>query len=247
MKYNLSSIKWALYALLGVCVAVIAYISLEVDNYPHKIWLHRCNSIEKLNEKWDDYLHIESDIVYRGNGVFDITHDNDKTYNLNLDSYFKLIKNSNRKMWLDIKNITEINANNMLESLDSLVYQYGIEKGNLIVESSSWKELDLFRKNGYYTSYYVPYNKPVKLTKEQLAECITEMQNIIDSKAVCAISFPGWWYKTIKEKLNRSIDLLTWKHRTTRFELLLTPEGRKMINDSQLKVILIKDKGKYHR
>lgn len=60
--------------------------------------------------------------------------------------------------------------------------------------------------------------------------------------------FPGWWYRPIRQKLNRKIDLLTWKHRTTPFGIYATPpEGLTMLFDSQLKVILVKSKGKYHR
>ena len=61
------------------------------------------------------------------------------------------------------------------------------------------------------------------------------------------MSFPGPWYSTLKEELDRPIDLLTWRHRTTQLEFFLLPMGRKMVNDPQLKVILVKDKGKYHR
>ena len=41
--------------------------------------------------------------------------------------------------------------------------------------------------------------------------------------------------------------LLTWKHRTPQWQLLLTPKGHKMLDDPELKVILVKDKGQYHR
>ena len=73
------------------------------------------------------------------------------------------------------------------------------------------------------------------------------LTEVADSHATRALSFPGWWYSTIRKHLNRPIDLLTWKHRTTQFELFLTPSGQRMVNDPQLKVILIKDKGKFHR
>ena len=72
-------------------------------------------------------------------------------------------------------------------------------------------------------------------------------KHIVDSSSVRAISFPYWWYPSIKKKLGRSIDLLTWKHRTTQFIFLLSHEGKKMLDDKQLKVILVKDKGKHHR
>ena len=77
--------------------------------------------------------------------------------------------------------------------------------------------------------------------------CLSRGLGDVYKRQVHALSFPGWWYSTIKENLNRSIDLLTWKHRTTQWQLLLTPKGHKMLDDPELKVILVKDKGQYHR
>ena len=77
--------------------------------------------------------------------------------------------------------------------------------------------------------------------------CIDSLRRVADSGTVRALSFPGWWYATIRRHLRRSIDLLTWKHRTTQFEFFLTSEGWRMLRDPQLKVILVKDKGHYHR
>ena len=91
------------------------------------------------------------------------------------------------------------------------------------------------------------FDNPSKLDKTEIKACINHLQKVADSHATRALSFPGWWYSTIRKHLNRPIDLLTWKHRTTQFELFLTPSGQQMVNDPQLKVILIKDKGKFHR
>lgn len=150
-------------------------------------------------------------------------------------------------MWLDIKNLNPDNKDRMLASLEGLARQYGIDKDRLIIESPDWESLDLFTQNGFYTSCYVPYDPPRKLKEDEINQCIGELQKISDSKKVRALSFPGWWYSTIKERLDRSIDLLTWEHRKTQLELFLSPQGGKMLDDPQLKVILIKDKGNYHR
>lgn len=135
----------------------------------------------------------------------------------------------------------------MLAELNRLVETYRMEKEKLIIESPNWEALRLFTENGYYTSYYVSFDKPHDLSDREQDACIAELQKIVDGKSVCALSFPGWWYPVIKEELDRPIDLLTWKHRTTQLELLASPGGRRMLKDAQLKVILIKDKGDYHR
>ena len=76
---------------------------------------------------------------------------------------------------------------------------------------------------------------------------MAHLQTIADSRKVRALSFPGWWYGTIKKHLQSDIGLLTWKHRTTEFELRALPTNWKMLKDPQLKVILVKAKGHFHR
>lgn len=231
---------------IGLLFDIVRAIG-DLGDYPEKIWLHRCNSVEKLVEKHDKYPNIEVDIVFRENGKFDVTHDLDKSYGLDLRAYCLFMQKLGGRMWLDIKNMTEENSRVMLDALEQLLDLYHISKENLIIESSSWKPLALFTRNGYYTSFYVPFDKPSRLDDEQIQDCIEDLQEIVDSKAVKALSFPYWWYSDIKENLHRPVDLLTWAHRSTQLQLLLSPRGRKMLNDDQLKVILVKEKGDYHR
>ena len=76
-----------------------------MNDYPEKIWLHRCNSIEKLYEQGDEYSNVEVDVVFRKNRKFDVTHDADTSFNLVLDPYFSYMNETDGKIWLDIKNL----------------------------------------------------------------------------------------------------------------------------------------------
>jgi len=203
--------------------------------------------MEKLYEKHMIYPNIEVDLVFRESRKFDVTHDADTTFYLGLASYFSYMRKKKGKMWLDIKNLTPENRIMALSSLDRLVESFQIEKDRLIIEGQSWKALEVFTQSGYYTSFYVPYDDPDDLSKKELKCFIKGLQEIADKKVVSALSFPGCWYTEIKESLNRSIDLLTWEHRSSQLQLLLSSVGREMLFDPQLKVILVKDKGKYHR
>ena len=151
------------------------------------------------------------------------------------------------KIWLDIKNLTLENRITALSSLNKLMEYFQIKKERLIIEGQNWKALEVFTQNGYYTSYYIPYDDPDNLSRKEQKCFIKGLQEIVDRKVVSALSFPGCWYTEIKESLNRSIDLLTWEHRSSQLQLLLSSVGREMLFDPQLKVILVKDKGKYHR
>ena len=132
----------------------------EWGDYPEKIWLHRCNSMEKLFEKEKRYPNVEVDVVFRSDNTFDVTHDVDTSFHLSIASYFEYLQKEDGKIWLDIKNLIHSNKEVMLATLDSLVNRYKISKDRLVIESPSWQSLDIFTRNGYYTSMYVSYPKP---------------------------------------------------------------------------------------
>lgn len=233
--------------IAGILLLIVFLGIRDIGQYNNKIWLHRCNSLEKLYEKAAKYPNIEVDIVIRNNHIFDVTHDIDTTFNLKIASYFDYMQEKDGRMWMDIKNLTSENKLSVLSRLNMLINHFEIEKERLIIESSNWEALAAFTENEFYTSYYVPFDEPDELDDEEIDSCINELQKIADSRAVRALSFPEDWYDEIKDKLDRPIDLLTWRHRDSQLEVLLTPSGRRMLNDPQLKVILVKDKGDYHR
>lgn len=240
-------LKKLLPVILGLLLCMILIGFRGVGDFSQKIWLHRCNSIEKLQEKHRLYPNIEVDVIFREDQKFDVTHDIDTSFGLNLDSYFSYFEKERGKMWLDIKNLNPDNAANMLAVMNGLTEHYHVDKERLIIESSCWEALDTLTRGGYYTSFYVPFDDPCSLENEEKEEYIEQLQEIADKQVVSALSFPGEWYITLKESLNRPIDLLTWQHRSTQLELLLSPLGKKMVVDPQLKVILVKAKGRFHR
>ena len=232
--------------LLAVALYFMADAFVNVGKHPHKVWLHRCNSIEKLHQKMELYPNIEVDVVWRGN-YFDVTHDHDTSFGLDLEEYFAHFSKNDGKMWLDVKNLNISNKDTMLAVLNSLVCRYGVGKERLVVESPQWSLLEDFTRAGFYTSMYVEYDRPEELSGREKQVCIENLRRVVDSGCVKAISFPYWWYSTIKGTLERSVDLLTWKHRSGHFLFMLSGEGKRMLDDTQLKVVLVKDKGDFHR
>ena len=238
------------FGVAGIFLALALYFVVDawmnVGRHPHKVWLHRCNSIEKLHQKGELYPNVEVDVVFRGS-AFDVTHDLDVSYGLDLEEYFAHFSKNEGKMWLDVKNLAPTNRDIMLAVLNSLVERYGVAKERLVVESPQWSLLGDFTRDGYYTSMYVEYDKPQNLSGGEVQECIEALRGVVDSGCVKAISFPYWWYPVLKGALGRSVDMLTWKHRSGHFLFMLSGEGKMMLEDSQLKVVLVKDKGDFHR
>lgn len=249
MKERKVKILFGLIAIMSCFLLYEMFLAAQnVGEHPDKIWLHRCNSLEKLDEMSEDYENIEVDVVYRAkSNTLDVTHDLDTTFHLKIDKYFEHFEDEEGRMWLDIKNLSAANKDSILQELNDLCSQYDIDKSRLIIESPSWRELRSFTENGYYTSMYITFDKPNSMSKEEKVNCMHELKKIIKTGAVEAISFPYWWYSDIKENVNNSIDLLTWKHRSSEFLVHLSRQGKKMLEDSQLKVVLVKDKGEHHR
>lgn len=224
---------------------------VQTDDYPEKLWLHRTNSLEKLAQKGSAFPNIEVDVVVRNAGPdsvgFDVTHDVDTTFHLGLRPYFKRADSLNSRIWLDVKNLTPANAGASLRELESLRRSEDVALSQLIVESRQVDALEPFTRAGYYTSYYVDFPKPIDLSEEEERRLVGHLDTIAASGKVRALSFPGWWYRPIKHYLHSGIDLLTWKHYTTRFGMTANPLNRALLNDPQLKVILVKSKSHYDR
>lgn len=87
-------IFWAivLAAFAGISWQALRALG-EIDKHPGKVWLHRCNSLEKLQEKHAEYPNFEVDLVYRNDGVFDVTHDSLESINLNFAAYLENVQN----------------------------------------------------------------------------------------------------------------------------------------------------------
>lgn len=238
--------------LLGLAAVVVATDFLtawyEAGRHSDKLWLHRCNTTAKWLEKRGKFAHFEVDVRFTPEGRFDVTHEAASSIGLGLERYFRLIGPDTTRVWLDIKNLSSANAGAMLAALDSLTRRYAVSRSRLIVESGDWRALALFRRRGYYTSFYVPYAPPSRLSAAERSAAMAHLRRVAASGCVDALSFPGWWYDEIHRHLHTvAIDLLTWEHRKRRLWLLMLPRGRRMLADPQLKVILVKDKGHYHR
>ncbi|MBL4753435.1 MAG: phosphoethanolamine transferase [Flavobacteriales bacterium] len=122
--------------------------------YASRIWVHRVNSLERLNYVQDKFDGMELDIVYE-NGVLDVRHPPAKSIHLSLDIYFSNVNNiTSHYFWLDLKNLTKQNVKEVIERLNYLRDKYGI-KDNLVLETNNARCIPEMRDTGFYTSYYI--------------------------------------------------------------------------------------------
>ncbi len=238
--------SYSLIALFFFVVLIwIGIAACRIGENKDKLWAHRVNSLEKRNEFKESYPNFEVDITLRSlplsrNIILDVSHDAEISFELSFDEYIQSI-GENEKVWLDIKNLTIDNNQELLDKLDSYVSNNGLRKDQFIVETRDYNALTLLTRNNYYTSYYVDFKDIDANVKQHLNE-------VAQSGCVKALSFPSSQYREIRNGVtDKDIDFLTWAHRETQIEFLLNPFNQSLLDDDRLKVILIKTRGKYHR
>ena len=236
--------KKILIAILICTTALLCgwgvYAWTQVGRYPEKIWLHRANSLEKWQDNAEKYPNAEVDLIF-WNGKFHVAHDTADITALTIDEYFREMPNRKGHLWLDIKNLSNNNAIVALHELDSLCSEYNVDKSRFIIESDNESALSHFsHQGGYFTSYYAKAPRPSELSEEERKKVIYQLEQVVHRGNVSALSFPRHWYKDISSGLKSDIPLLTWDHHTGEWLFHASFWKHKMLNDEQLKVILVK-------
>ena len=217
----------------------------DTYGYPtKKIYTHRCDSVEKVKEQIGKVIGVELDITfYPEQGIFDTSHDPQPSIRFPLEDFFIELSKTDFKFWLDFKNLTPDNALQALNELNRLFSKYNIDKKRAIVESHNYNNLDIFRNNGFYTSFYCPVNDQRYLqTDDYFEEYKTQLINAVNSGNVNAVSFPANYYSLVK-KSGVDVDLLTW-HLGMNFSrhslryYIRDNLVKTLMNDDKVKVIL---------
>ncbi|MFC2118403.1 hypothetical protein ACFLTI_08020 [Bacteroidota bacterium] len=181
IRYN---IKHAIISVLFILFIIMVFFSNKtlIILFRDKIWAHKVNSIEKLNEASNILAGVELDVMfYEDKNYFDVNHPPDRSINLTLSEYFESqLSNINCKYWIDYKNLNIGNKTQSSNSLDSIINLNKINKNKVIVESSNPQLLETFVKKGFITSYYLPINL-YKLNKEELETAIEKIKENITS------------------------------------------------------------------
>lgn len=190
--------------LFSIYLIVCLIVNFQNEVFSHffqdKIWAHRVNSIEKLKEVNSKFGGIELDVVFHSStNVFDINHPPSKSINLSLKKYLSSEKLNERNIfWLDFKNLTEDNKIDACLKLDSLCYEFKLNRDQFIIESKKPQYLNSFYEKGYKTSFYLPENL-VSLDEKMLKEEITDIQRIISENKTTYLSTDKRDYRIIKE------------------------------------------------
>ena len=216
-----------------------------------KFWAHRCDSIEKVELMSKKYSGIEIDAVFYDTAPagkkFDISHDEQSSIKYPFEGFMTTIaENKDTKIWFDFKNLTRDNAEESLNELEYLLAKYNIDKKRFIIESHDYGDLGLYHQHGFYTSFYVSVNDELIFNGGE-SDFINEVQEAVNSQNIDAVSFPLNYYGLLKSA-DIPLDFLTWQiHDEKWWQFYRKDNLKKLIDDEQVKVILVSNPTMYDR
>lgn len=177
--------------------------------HSEKIWVHRVNSIEKLEEVQPKFQGVELDVVFEGEGNFDVNHPPAESINLSLREYFAAANFSNGYgIWLDVKNLDLQNAEQALLTLTQLCSDFSISPDQIIVESTDASVLPPFSESGFRTSFYLPQHLSDESSESQ-ENVLNELNPLMALYPTDYLSTNRSDYSFVRSKFPES-KILTW-------------------------------------
>lgn len=241
--------KILVFGIVLATLLIIAYKGVTTDFFltqlhDDKIWVHRVNSIEKLQEVNSTFSGVELDVVFNSTGeVFDVNHPPAESIGLNLLEYLKSNTESDLNFWLDFKNLSPENASQALKRLQFLCAELTISKKQFIVEATQPELLKLFAKNGFQTSYYLNWPGLYQLSEESLNETISQIKaNIFPELSYISSSYHD--FELLNQHFPDQEKLLWLTENETKFSSTIKEHWHRMeiANHPKTKVLLVQIK-----
>lgn len=185
--------KWLIVFVVIFLIAIpFVFFSTTFLRYawPQKVWAHKVNTLEKLEEATQFFSGIELDVVYDDvSKSFEVNHPPDSSIQLLLSKYLQVgATYPNCRYWLDMKNLTDSNFVQAATTLSQCVKSVKLQSSNIIVESPHPEFLPAFQKFGFNTSFYVPTHL-CDVTRKELEVEISAIRNKLNKYPCDFISF----------------------------------------------------------
>lgn len=226
--------------------------NLLSENLDGRMVPHEINTMDKLNEIVKNGIRsYEIDVHFNTkNGIsyFEIGHDNEDLHSETFESY---LKNTNsikiKKIWLDVKNVSDGNVDKMLEHLTKLDMKYHIKNTIIFETPTESKKFKKIGDAGFHTSLYIT-NSPIDKMMETNNKTMMEKEaKIIASKIsnmhFKAISFNSSLYPFVKIYLEpiipKDIVYHTWKSiKLQNINAIKNVKDKPYFKDTRVKTIL---------
>ncbi len=210
---------------------------LEFLGHYDKIWAHRANSAEKLDSALQYFEGVELDLIYDVEGdFFDVNHLTSESVGLKFEEYLSTLdKTQHPLLWLDIKNLNKDTAGNILDKLLRIFRKRNHPLKNILIETRYADALPIFTKEGFKTSYYLPYDLR-KRDEEKLQVVIRKIEKILSEQPSIGISTNHRDYHIIKEYFPNRRKYIWVLVPFINIDFFTTKE---ILNDEKVEVVLI--------
>ncbi|MFM6924354.1 MAG: FAM151A/B family protein [Ferruginibacter sp.] len=203
-----------------------------------KNWKKAVNTKEQMNEISSDAAGFECDVYFDTSlRSFVVHHDPDKNIGYSLGDLLQLYqqKKMNAGIWLDIKNMDNLNAPSILHALIELRNKYYLQN-KILVESGRADLLTAFSDSNFFTSYYIPLFNPYKMSKEELNVRADSISTAISKSKINALSCYYFQCRFLKHYFPQ-YPVLTWTD-NDRFSLVNFLFQRKLNADKSIFIAL---------
>ncbi len=217
---------------------ILPFQSMNDLTREDKNWIKGVNSKEQLTRLDRDVAGFECDVYFDTTSKsFNVHHDEDKNIGYSLNELLQIYQQRNLQVgiWLDIKNLDQSNDTQVLRNLVSLRDKYKLIN-KILVESSHGQVLTSFCDSGFFTSYYVPFFNPYKISNDKLKVWADSIASVISNAKVDALS--GYYFQS--SFLNHyfpKYPVLTWVDNSS-LSLVNFLFQRKIASDKSIFIVL---------
>lgn len=203
-----------------------------------KLWIKAVNTVDRLKTLPNDVAGFEMDVYFdTAKNCLLLYHDSTNYSSLRIEAV--LDEYQSRKMtasvWLDFKNLCEVNEQQSLVYISLLRDQYKLNQ-KMIIEASHPKLLQSYCNAGFFTSYYVPFSNPYQQNETEIIHSIDSIATMLEQYPVSALSGYYFQYPMLK-KYFPSFPILTWRDNSS-FSAVGFLFNRLLRKDEHVKVIL---------
>ncbi len=168
---------------------------------------------------------------------FDVHHDVDKSIGYTLDDLLQLYQQNKMQasIWLDIKNLNDLNATSVLKALIELRNKFYLQN-KILVESSRADLLTAFSDSSFFASYYIPFFNPYKIDEAGMNLWADSIASVINKSKINALS--GYYFQSsFINYYFPDYPVLTWADHSS-FSLVNFLFQRKMDADKSIFILL---------
>ena len=181
-------------------------------NQSSRIFPNHINTLGKLKDIWNEGLRsFEVDVQFGEENAtaFSVGNTPSSRGMLFEDFLNKIENNQIERMIIDIKNLTNINYESILERLSYLDEKYHLKDRVIIQSATKDTSFKAFADEGWFTTYDLPIKTIVNLLKKKdhkkMEKVSSAIANQISLQNLSAISFDKKIYPWIKEYLEPKI------------------------------------------